>query len=428
MIWKYIRPYREKLPDLWWYSLVMFCFSRIGDVIGLVIGIFIVPEFIDQKQLGAIFPLLFLASFAAMPMNVTVNTAIKFITKFHQEDELGKAKKLIFDLVVWVLILSLFVIAAMLIWLDSIKEMIGVGDNVLFFTIMAITICYCWLPLVKALAQGLGLFKNLILATTLSPLARFVVVVCSIGPLGIIGYFWGTLASFLVMIGYLGRKVFICFPRHVQAQSYRRHRPDMFAYFLPAGVAAVIFQTQLFLEPLTIRSKLSEVDSAGYYMAAVFGITPNYIAPAILTFLFPLVARLHSKSKDTRSIHYQSLLFSLTFGLLLTVLFFFIGEPLLNLRAAWSEYSDYGKYIWRIALLCTINNTIAVHVAHETAKAQFRFLFYCFPVVAAEMLALLLFGHFDQTYSLAFIIHLMLLTRVVVLLAIFLEIGFRKLK
>ena len=43
---KLISTLHEKLGDLWWYTILLFIAQRMGDVINMFIGLWLVPKYV----------------------------------------------------------------------------------------------------------------------------------------------------------------------------------------------------------------------------------------------------------------------------------------------------------------------------------------------------------------------------------------------
>ena len=42
-----------KLGDFWWYSLMLFCACRAADLLNAIVGLWLVPKYVDPSELGA---------------------------------------------------------------------------------------------------------------------------------------------------------------------------------------------------------------------------------------------------------------------------------------------------------------------------------------------------------------------------------------
>ena len=60
----------ERCGDLWWYAALLFIAQRFGDVINLFVGMWLVPRYVPQEELGAVLPLTQMASFLALPLKI----------------------------------------------------------------------------------------------------------------------------------------------------------------------------------------------------------------------------------------------------------------------------------------------------------------------------------------------------------------------
>ena len=47
---------KKKLGPLWWYSLIIFCAQRLSDVLNILAGLWLVPKYVPEAELGAVQP------------------------------------------------------------------------------------------------------------------------------------------------------------------------------------------------------------------------------------------------------------------------------------------------------------------------------------------------------------------------------------
>ena len=52
-----MRKCRARLGDLWWYALLLFAAQRVGAVINMFVGLWLVPKYVPKSELGAVLPL-----------------------------------------------------------------------------------------------------------------------------------------------------------------------------------------------------------------------------------------------------------------------------------------------------------------------------------------------------------------------------------
>ena len=48
----------ERCGDLWWYAVLLFVAQRFGDAINMFVGMWLVPKYVPQEELGAVLPLM----------------------------------------------------------------------------------------------------------------------------------------------------------------------------------------------------------------------------------------------------------------------------------------------------------------------------------------------------------------------------------
>ena len=46
----------ERCGDLWWYAALLFMAQRFGDTINMFVGMWLVPKYVPQDELGAVLP------------------------------------------------------------------------------------------------------------------------------------------------------------------------------------------------------------------------------------------------------------------------------------------------------------------------------------------------------------------------------------
>ena len=72
----------EKFGDFWWYSFMLFVALRVGDIINAIVGLWLVPKYVEQEELGAVLPLTQFAASIGAPITVLVTVFTKFLNKF----------------------------------------------------------------------------------------------------------------------------------------------------------------------------------------------------------------------------------------------------------------------------------------------------------------------------------------------------------
>jgi O-antigen/teichoic acid export membrane protein len=383
-----VRKLKQRLGPLWWHSMLMFLASRFGDFIGLYIGMFLVPAVLAPEKLGAVLPLLKFSAVVAVPMNIVARTAMKYINTMLVREEHGRIKSLLRDLTLLTSGISIFIILVLSIGWRFIERRLKIQDDRILWLIVISVIMACWTPLAQFMSQGLKHFNRIILARLLSPISRLIVILLVLKQLQIVGYLSANVIVSLVSLLLLGDGLLRYLRRDIMAESYRDLLPDMLNYAKPVATVTLMVAVQLAAGPWIIRQRLPETVSAGYYIAAMFGNIPLWVAPAMLPFLFPLVSEHHEKGVSTTKMHIQALGAVLFAGAGISLILFIFGGRILQLRPAWNEYSEYAVYMWQIALITTMDTLFFCHVTHDSACKRFRFLSYYVPLVVIEVILL----------------------------------------
>ncbi len=369
----------------------MFAVSRVGDFVGLYVGMFLVPATLSQQKLGAVLPLMKFAAVVAVPMTIVARTAMKYISMLLVKEEHGKIKSMLRDLALLSSTVSVIIIVALWIGWDFIEKSLKIDDKRILWLLGASLIFSCWTPLATSVSQGLKHFYRIILARLLGPIARLLVAILLLKQLQVVGYLSANLSVGIVTLLLLGDGLLRYFRRDTPQESYKELLPDIKRYVVPIGIASLLLTVQLAAGPWFIRKSLSEEISAGYYIAAMFGNIPMWVAPAMLPFLFPLVSERYEKGISTRKMHIQALGIVLLAGLSIALFLFVYGENILALRPNWQKYSTYSPFMWQIALITTLDTFFQCHFTHETACKSFGFLRYYAPLVAVEIILLWVF-------------------------------------
>jgi hypothetical protein len=97
------------LGPIWWYSIILFVAQRFGDVLNIYIGLWLVPKYVAQDQLGALLPLTQIAGVLGLPLAIILIPFTKFINTFGAKEEYGKIKALLLDVLIVVGISSVII-------------------------------------------------------------------------------------------------------------------------------------------------------------------------------------------------------------------------------------------------------------------------------------------------------------------------------
>jgi hypothetical protein len=384
MLHRQARALRARMGTLWWYTLLMFVANRLGDAANLFVGLYLVPKLMPGQDLGALLPLMAVGGLFATPLALLLIPVGKFLNVFSARRDFGKVRALLED--------SLAVSAAfaflMGFWLhrqgDGLLLRLQVTDPRLFWPMAGFALLTCIDPVVNSAMRSLKLFNPLVWMSLLSPYVRLAGMLLLLAPLGALGYltaqwsvgFWsagfGLVAIFLALRG-MGRRA-----------SYWPHWREMLAYSWPLVAMTFAMRIQGPVEMLVIRQRLPLVDSAGYYYATMFGNIPGFFTAAMTPFLWSLMSDRFERGEETRPLLAQSMLFTLTVGLLCVVSFAAVMPWVFSQPGPWQPYAPYAHFVWQTALIGTLKTVQSVYTAHETACRRFRYMRYLVPLMLLE--------------------------------------------
>ena len=388
MVLERIRSFKRRVGPLWWYSLCMFCVSRAGDLISLFVGVFLVPDVMSRTSLGAILPLTKLAVLIGAPLNVALAVALKYVGVFSVAGQKGKIKALLRDLCILSAVLSAAMVLLMWWRRDFIQARLKFEEGHVVWLVAGMGILSFWVPLANTAARGLKKFYSLIAVRILQPACRLVVMLLLLRHLQVTGYLMAAIIAGLVVVLFLFRGIASYMARDIRSRSYSDDLPEMRHYMVRVGAWILFAALQGAVGPWIIRQHLPAADSAGYYLVALLGSIPLWVAPAMVPFLFPIVSERSERGQDTSRMHYQALAIAFSLGLGITVVLFLGGEWLLRLRESWRVYTGYAPLIWQVSLTTTLTVVMSCHATHENACKRFRYLRYFVPLVIVEVVVL----------------------------------------
>ena len=401
-----------KLGDLWWYTILLFLAQRFGDVINLFVGLWLVPKYVPQAELGAVMPLTQFVAFLGLPLSIVAIPFMKFLDVFAGRGELGKVKALLRDVFAGSAVMVL--VTLLLAWLvmPFVFDRMRVAVGSLGILVILATILGAVSSIFQNAVQGLKLFSSVVWFSVLGAPFRLLLMIVAMPFRALSGYFVGQTASPMVTI--VGSMWVL---RHhlgssVKAVSYwKEDGRAILRYTWPIAInvlATVVFAS---LDQLIIRLRLPEFESAGYYMVSWFAEISNYLGSAFVVFLFPLVAGSSDKERDSRRVLVHSVLGTYLGGGGIAVLLLLGGRWLLGLTEAWRVYQALSFEMFLVAIYNVLAVANLCFMTYETALGRFRFLCYLVPLYAlkAGLLFVLTDYHLDFIFIVFIIVQLVLL-------------------
>ena len=366
---------RQRMGVFWWYFALFFVAQQSGSLINFYTGMFIIPHLISQDELGAILPLMQVASFFAMPLALFQTPVSKYLNTFMARDEHDKAKALLVDAGVISCIGGVVMVLCTLVMAPFVLTRIRIHETGVILFVCGSVFINGIRPILTSSIQALKKFNNIFFSGVIVAPTRLLLMGLALaGSFGIVGFL---AANFLLELLWAGIAIWgiaSLLRSKIPVVSYREHWREMFAFSLPLVALGLSYALSGFVEPLVIRHKLPNIESAAYYYLTRFGDIASCVGGITGVLLFPLISERFEKGQATQRLFLQAYLANIILGGLLVVAFWLGGGWLLHLCKDWSAYSEYAGLIWQLALIQVLNVALGTFIAYETACRRFRYV------------------------------------------------------
>jgi len=387
-----LRAVRSEMGPLWWYALLTFFASRIGDLGNLFIGAIYLPSALSAEELGAVDPVTRLAGFATIPMAIIGMVGAKYLSTYHARNEEGKIKQFMRDMAFLGLVSAGLFVAVMLVTFEPIRIRLGVNGRFLLPALCAVAAVSCWQPLIQVVLQGMQKFYSVASLGVLGVMLRVALVLWLVPLARLSGFLGATFIAAVLAIGVGLWSLRRFIGKGMASVAYYADWRGILAYALPVTILTVTASFQGFIEPFVIKHFLSTEDAAGFYVVCRFGFIPGYLVGTISFVLFPLLSHRHERGEDTHDYLRQALLVTLLVCSAGTVVLGILSEWLFTLLPQWQSYAYYAPYMWLIGFQTTIDAAVGIYVTHEIACRRFHFLRVTVPLAVLDMA--ILYGSF----------------------------------
>ena len=383
-----------RMGDFWWYSLLLFLACRLADALNAFVGLWLVPKYVPPSELGAVMPLMQFAGFLAIPIAAFSNTFRNELTRLSVNQEFGKLKTLM---------RGVFIASAVFIFIATIVahfvfpaflERIRIAEGSLGVIIIASSFVSAVSPIYSNAIQALKKFKAQSLISIIGAPIRLLAMLVTMPFRALSGYFIGQAS---VPVFSMAASVFALKNElSVKAEPYWekgtvKKFSRLFFIFISIGIIDGFF---LLVEATTLRQRLCDLDSAGYYMASRFSEIASFLAATMLFTIFPFTAEKAAKGENTSPLVIKSLIANAAFCALLSLPFIFFGKNILSLLPHGDQYAAYWWAIpWMIGItfLCSI---MGFYITAEFSANRFKFLKWYLPIdFTYPILLLLVTGH-----------------------------------
>jgi len=431
---------KDKIGPLWWYSLIIFCVQRLADVLNAVAGLWLVPKYVPQAELGAVQPLTQVGALLGLPLAVLITPFIKLLNTHAANGEYGKVKALLRDAVIVAAAASVLTIAAARFMMPSVFNFMRVENGRLAMLIVATSIIGAIAPIFTGALQALKRFSVCSYLGLITTPVRFITLLITLPIRGLTGYFAGQSTGPILTIGVAIVDFLRTYGRKVKCESYWRQDKALFiAFLIPIVIGAIFGNIKGTLEMMTLRS-LPDIESAAFYHLSRFSEIATYLVSPVIFVLFPIISERHELGKNTHRMLAQTMIFTLGIGSLVALILTVFGKPLFSLGdvtvfgktialgGLWKPYIPYTGLFGIMTLMATAKMAFACFTTHEVSCRRFGYLFYCVPLYLIE--SLLIYGafHFPEyskygQWHLSGVLGLMFVFAVLPLCFAFIDLG-----
>lgn len=383
-----------RLGDFWWYSLMIFCACRLGDLMNAFVGLWLVPKYVDPSELGAVAPLTQFAGFLAIPVAAFANTFRNELSHLSIGREFGKLKTLLRGVFIATAIFLFVAIVVARFVLPAFLERIRIVEGSLGIVIIASSFVGAVAPIYTNALQALKKFKAQSVLNLVGAPIRLLVMLVAMPFRALTGYFVGQSATpmfNIVASAFSLRKELSVKAEPYWKNDFIRRFSKLFSIFAIIGAVDGFY---LLVEATVIRQRLPDLDSAGYYMATRFSEISTFLAATLSFTIFSFAAEKAAKGEDTRPLVVKSLIANACFCLILALPFLFFGKTLLSLLPHGDQYSTYWWAVpWLIGITYLVS-TVGIFITAEFSANRFAFLKWYLPLeLLYPILLLLVTGH-----------------------------------
>lgn len=378
-----------KLGDLWWYTILLFCAQRFGDVINMFVGLWIVPKYVPMKELGAVMPLTNIVSVIGIPLTIIAIPFLKFVAVFAEKKEFGKVKALIRDTFIGTGIFALLTILIAYFILPLFFERLRVENGSLAFLLVAITILTAVSSITLNAVSALKMFAQTVWYSAIAAPLRLVLMIVLMPFRPLSGYIIGGAAmpSINIIGPFFALRKF--FKSDIKAEPYwKEYGRDILKYTWPLVIMTIVNSVSGNIDTLVIRHRLSEFESAGYYMITRFSDIAMQLGAVFAAFLMPLLAGKNGHDKESQKMILHSTLGVLAIGMLLSLCLSIFGQDLLSLKTEWAQYKSLANHMVGFSIISTLSMVASCINTVFIARKYFTLFWFSLPLAILKSIFL----------------------------------------
>jgi len=431
------------LGPVWWYAVVMFIVQRFGDVINMYAGLWLVPKWVPQSELGAVLPLTLIGGMLGLPLAIVLTPFTKFINAFGAKGEYGKVKALLMDA------FCLTGVSAGVIgvytWVSAplVFQRLRIDETGIVWLLCVMAVSSLFVPILSSALQALKLFRCMSITGLVAAPVRLVALIILLPLFGLTGYFSAQVVLYVACIGIGLWGLRHALSHGLRRESYRSHLKEMYFYTLPIAAMMAVGSVSTTVQCLVIRQRLPDIESAAFYFGSRFSELPSMLWSSVGLVFFPVISEAFEKGRDTRRMLLQTLAFAVFGGGAVSLVLGFGIGWLFGTVDKWRAYQPYAYLVVWMAMTNVFRIAFACFSSHEMACRRFGFIAYSIPLALLEsavLMGLTGYGYFEpylpkpvfdwlgslHAARLEFIVWVMLLSAFTQFLAILVQLACSK--
>lgn len=381
---------KQNLGPMWWSVALIFIAQRLGDIVNIVIGLWLVPKYVPEAELGAVLALAQVGGVLGLPLAILMIPFEKFLNVFAVGGELGKVKRLLRDGFLLIVVFGVLIYAGAKFLMPHVFERMRVQDGMLTRLIVFSGVLATFSPLFLVALQALKKFKELSLLSLLTAPVRLVAMLIMLPIRGLSGYFAGQVCTDGFTIAFVLVSLRRVVGRKIESVPYWSQWREIIRYTWPVVFLLVAGRIQTATEYFVIRHRLPDVESAAYYFITRFAELPMCLWTATRMVFFPLVSEQSDLGLKTGRLFGQSMCLILVGGGLIVTVFYLLFPFMLAYVPIWQPYLSFAPLMGVIGGTCVVRTAFACFVAYELACRRFGFVVYTTAIYLAE--AVFLYG------------------------------------
>ncbi len=371
-----LKQVKTRMGPLWWYSAILFIVQRLGDVLNIFIGLWLVPKYVPADELGAVLPLSQIGGLLGLPLAITLIPFGKFLNVFAARGELGKIKRLLYDVFLSAGAVAVLTAVCARYLMPAVFLRLRVGSGCLAWLVLCAGLSSTIAPLFVQALQGLKHFSAVAVINAVTAPVRLIVMLVTLPVQGIAGYFSGQLASEGLKIGYALFALRKHLGRAVVAVRYWQNWREIVLFTIPVAVLVASGSLQGASEVFVIRHRLPDVESAAYYFISRFAEIPPALWGAVSVVFLPLVSERHETGQTVRPLYRQVMTLILGGGGIIAVVVHLLSPWLFSVVPSGNIYQPYTHLVGVVCGTSLLRAAIACYIAYELACRRFRLVFF----------------------------------------------------